>query len=132
MSRDGVLLDTNAVIALMSGHPAVANLIVTKAAAYLPVPAVGELYRGVHASTRKEENLSRLEDLLKRLATLPCDATTAAHYGDLKQQLRVKGKPIPENDLWIASIARQHGLTVMTRDQHFKVVPGINLEFFEL
>ncbi|HEY4572503.1 MAG TPA: PIN domain-containing protein [Thermoanaerobaculia bacterium] len=39
-----------------------------------------------------------------------------------------KGRPIPENDIWIAASARQHGLTLATRDGHFDDVDGLITE----
>jgi len=42
--------------------------------------------------------------------------------------LRAKGKPIPENDIWIAAIVKQYDLTVATRDGHFGNVEGLLTE----
>ena len=56
---------------------------------------------------------------------LGCDTQTARHYGQVKNQLRVKGRPIPENDLWIAAVARQHALTLVTRDKHFSDIDDL-------
>jgi tRNA(fMet)-specific endonuclease VapC len=42
--------------------------------------------------------------------------------------LRKKGKPIPENDIWIAAIARRYQLTIVTRDKHFKEIESISLK----
>jgi tRNA(fMet)-specific endonuclease VapC len=39
-----------------------------------------------------------------------------------KNLLRAKGRPIPENDIWIAAIAKQHELTLVSRDDHFKEI----------
>lgn len=66
-----------------------------------------------------------LRALAAASAVLSCDAETAACYGELKASLRAKGTPIPENDLWIAALATQHGLTVASRDEYFDVVPGL-------
>jgi tRNA(fMet)-specific endonuclease VapC len=52
-------------------------------------------------------------------------ATTAVLYGEVKSELKQMGTPIPENDIWIAAIARQYGLTVVSRDKHFSLI--INL-----
>lgn len=52
-------------------------------------------------------------------------AETAEAYGRLKFQLRRKGRPIPENDLWIAALCVQHGRTLVTRDAHFAEVEGL-------
>lgn len=49
-------------------------------------------------------------------------------YGVIKNQLRVKGRPIPENDIWIAAVARQRDLVLVSRDDHFAKVEGIKLE----
>ncbi len=40
-------------------------------------------------------------------------------YGNIKAALRKKGKPIPENDIWIAALSLQNNLALVTRDQHF-------------
>ena len=119
------LLDTNIVIALLAREPAVAAHVKAAEAVYLPVPILGELYFGARKSGRVEENLGRLRALAAASALLDCDAETAARYGELKAALRAKGTPIPENDLWAAALARQHDLTVASRDEHFDLVPGI-------
>ena len=59
---------------------------------------------------------------------LPCDTATAQQYGDIKNQLRAKGRPIPENDIWIAAIAMQYQLTLVARDGHFHEVDGLQVE----
>jgi tRNA(fMet)-specific endonuclease VapC len=38
----------------------------------------------------------------------------------LKQHLHEKGRPLPDNDIWIAATARHHGMTLVTRDSHFQ------------
>ena len=34
-------------------------------------------------------------------------------------ELYAKGRPIPQNDIWIASIAIQYELILITRDKYF-------------
>jgi tRNA(fMet)-specific endonuclease VapC len=46
----------------------------------------------------------------------------------IKASLRRKGKPIPENDIWIAAIALQHDLIGATRNIHFNEVDGLSTE----
>ena len=53
------------------------------------------------------------------------DTTTAQIYGRIKADLRYNGQMIPDNDLWIAAVALQHGPTLMTRDNHFAAVSGL-------
>ena len=33
-----------------------------------------------------------------------------------------KGHPVPENDIWIAALALENNLTLVTRDEHFKKI----------
>lgn len=56
---------------------------------------------------------------------LTCDLQMARHYALLKMHLRVKGKPIPENDLWIAALAKQHDLILATYDNHFREIDDL-------
>ena len=59
---------------------------------------------------------------------LDCDTEIAREYGLIKSQLRQEGKPIPDNDIWIAAIARPHNLVLVSRDDHFREIEGFNLE----
>jgi predicted nucleic acid-binding protein len=38
------------------------------------------------------------------------------------------GTPIPENDVWIAAVALEHGWPLATRDAHFARVPGLTVQ----
>lgn len=125
-----LLLDTNAVIALFTGEPAAAQRFESDDAVFLCVHVMGELRYGALASSRVAENLARLERFTNLIPVLPCDAETVVHYADIRFGLRKRGKPIPENDIWIAAIARQHGLTLLSRDAHFRRIGGLELEVF--
>ena len=59
---------------------------------------------------------------------LECDLDTARSYGKVKNQLKVKGTPIPENDIWIAALADQHQPILVTRDKHFNSIDTISIE----
>ena len=45
-----------------------------------------------------------------------------------KTSLRRKGKPIPENDIWIAAFAQAKGLILVARDEPFDHVDGLMVE----
>ena len=55
---------------------------------------------------------------------------TAMYYGEIMANLFKKGKPIPTNDVWIAAIAKQHKLTIITKDKHFKEIEGITVKYW--
>jgi tRNA(fMet)-specific endonuclease VapC len=122
-----VLLDSNILIALFADEPAVRRGIEAAEAVFVPVIALGELLYGAHRSARAAANLERLTSFAAAAAVLLCDGGTASAYGELKATLRAQGTPIPENDIWIAAIARQHRLQLASRDTHFDVVPGLEV-----
>jgi len=121
------LLDTTAVIALFAGEAAVCDRI-AETTVNVPSTVLGELYYGALKSGRAASNLARIEEFAATVGILACDAVTARHYGQIKERLRSKGRPIPENDIWIAAVAVQHGLPLATRDEHFQEVEGILVE----
>lgn len=123
----GKLLDTNAVAALFN-QDQVLKVALGDAELIIPAPVVGELYFGAYKSGRVEHNIAQLEKFLVQNEVLICDAETGNWYGQIKLLLKTKGRPIPENDIWIAAIALQHGLNLVTRDAHFDVVDNLVTE----
>lgn len=127
MSGESFLLDTNILIGLFSND----NIIVEKISAskeiFIPVIVIGELYFGATQSIKKEENKNRIKSLVENSNILNCTSMTGSIYGTIKAALKSKGNPIPENDIWIAAIAKEHNLALATRDKHFDFVAGISL-----
>ncbi|MGB8647208.1 MAG: type II toxin-antitoxin system VapC family toxin [Anaerolineae bacterium] len=119
------LLDTNIIISLFAGEAPVKDKLGTAGEVFVPSIVIGELCFGARKSGRVKENLERIDEFAIHNAVLECNTETARRYGQVKNALRVKGQPIPENDLWIASIALEHDLTLITRDMHFAHVPDL-------
>ncbi len=65
---------------------------------------------------------------MQQSVVFACDLGTAQWYGTIKDQLRWKGRPILDNDIWIAAIAMQHGLILVTRDSYFDEVKSLQIE----
>jgi tRNA(fMet)-specific endonuclease VapC len=122
------LLDTNIVIAFFSGEAAVVERFEQAAEVLLSSIVVGELDFGARKSSRTQQNLERIATLVQQVTVLDCDEDTAHHYGAIKQALLNKGRPIPENDIWIAASALQNDLTLITRDGHFAEIDGLKIE----
>jgi tRNA(fMet)-specific endonuclease VapC len=122
------LLDTNIIIALFADEAVVKVSFRGAAEIFVPSIALGELYYGAHKSKRSIENLARIENFAQQSVVLSCNQEASRSYGKIKHQLRKKGRPIPENDIWIAAIALQHDLTLVTRDVHFQEVEGLKIE----
>ena len=123
-----VLLDTSIVIAIFDGESAALSHLRQASEVFLPSTVIGELFFGAAKSTRVEENRKKLEDFVSVNSILPCDFDIAREYGRVKFKLREKGRPIPENDIWIAATALHHGLVLVTRDAHFGEVDGLLIE----
>ena len=122
------LLDTNVAVAVLNGTLDLAAHRTAGVELYLNAAVVGELCFGAEKSERVEQNLAAIDRLVARCPVIPCDESTARHYARLRNRLRGKGRPIPENDLWIAATASEHGLVLVTRDDHFDQVEGLSVE----
>ncbi len=122
-----LLLDTSVVVGLVNGDREVAALLRDAERVFVPAVALGELYYGAFKSRRRQENLTRIDAMAEGRAILGCDRDTARHYGRIKNELRAKGRPIPENDMWIAAIAAQHGLTLLSPDDHFRELEALDV-----
>lgn len=119
------LLDTNIIIALFADEMTVKNSLAQADEVFIPSIAVGKLCYGAKKSGRSKENLQRIDELIANSAVLGCDAETSRYYGEIKNKLRLKGRPLPENDIWIAALALQYNLTLVTRDAHFQEIENL-------
>lgn len=119
------LIDTNIVIALFSDEAIIKSNLSQANEVFISSFVVGELCYGARKSGRVEANLARVDELVVSSTVLGCDAETARQYGEVKNKLRLKGRPLPENDVWIAALALQHALTLATRDAHFQEVESL-------
>jgi tRNA(fMet)-specific endonuclease VapC len=126
---DVYLLDTNIVAAFFNDDTEVKNHV-ERNSIFLCSIVVGELFYGAFKSGRSTANVARLRDFESSNVCFDCDSQTAEIYGNLKSELSRKGRPIPENDIWIAAIAIQHDLVLATRDAHFKAVDSLKLEIW--
>ncbi len=119
------LLDTNIVIALFAVDSSVQKHISAAKEIFIPATVIGELFFGAFKSTHTEENISRIEKFALFNTVLSCGVRTGKEYGSIKSLLKIKGSPIPENDIWIAAVAIEHDLTLVTRDKHFTNIDGL-------
>lgn len=121
------LLDSNIIIALFADEVAIKDSLAKAEEVFVPSIAIGELYFGARKSVRTRDNLTRIDEFAADNVVLGCDTDTARRYGEIKAGLRLKGNPLPENDIWIAAIALQHGLTMITRDTHFNEIENLKI-----
>ena len=121
-----VLLDTTIVVAHLRGDAALTAQLQQANALYLPLTALGELYYGAYRSKNPARGLAQIQEFLKAVVVLSPAETTADAYGQIKAALAQAGTPIPQNDIWIAALAKEYQLPLAARDDHFKLVQGLN------
>ena len=122
------LLDTNIVIGLFQSEEAVIERLKQIKHVFVPSIVIGELYFGAFNSGKPKENINRVSEFSLKSAILCSDQHTAKIYGEIKAKLKLIGKPVPENDIWIAAIAKQYDLILISRDVHFQNVYGLSCE----
>lgn len=119
------LLDTNIVIAIFAKDASVIDSLERTEEVFVPITVLGELFYGAQKSSRVEANIAQINEFAESCSVVTCDSETALLYGDIKNNLRIKGRSIPENDIWIAAIAKQYAMTLVSRDDHFKEIDDL-------
>ena len=124
------MLDTSAYSAFKRGVPSVVAALRRPAELLVPVIAVGELKAGFESGTRRERNRRDLAEFLRRprVRVVRVTESTTDRYALLHAELRRTGKPVPANDLWIASLAMEHGAELLTLDRDFERIPQLLLK----
>ena len=114
-----MILDTNAISAWCDGDAALLAVLPADRPLFLPAIVLGEYRFGIKVARDRKTRETWLAEVETAVTVLDVNSGTARHYADVREELRKARTPIPENDLWIAALARQHELPVITRDTHF-------------
>ncbi len=128
MSGDSYVFDTTVIIKIFGKDQKVIERAEECEEIFIPSIVIGELQYGAQNSKRKEENLEKIEQLSFMSSILHITEQTAKEYGIIKKELKEKGTPIPENDLWIAATAIQNDLKLAGRDKHFEHIDKLAYE----
>jgi len=133
MEKYKVMMDTSAYTAFLRGSPEVKEAVQQADEIVFNPVVLGELIAGFLMGRNERKNRAILKDFLSspRVIVAEIDEETSERYAVIIQSLRMKGTPIPTNDLWIAASAMQRGLKVLTTDKHYLEVPQIITEYFE-
>ncbi len=123
-----IALDTGIAIKFLNGDKTIEGFLSKYSEIYLPVIVVGELIFGALNSKHTEQNLARHKKLINRAVVLEIKEITATGYAKIRLALKKKGNPIPENDLWIASICIEHKVQLISNDMHFEHIDNLKLK----
>ena len=124
------MLDTNTVSHLIKGHPSVTRRVAVMPMEHLCVSSIteGELLFGVAKRPEAMRLGEIVREFLQRVDSLPWDSRVAAHYGSLRSGWAGKGKNLAPLDLLIATHAIAVGTILVTNDQAFGHITGLQLE----
>ena len=122
-----VALDTNGYVDFCRGEAETVDLLEKADSIHLPFVVLAELRAGFAVGRRGSENERVLGLFLSKpgVQVLYADDQTTHQYASVYRQLRRQGTPIPTNDIWIAALVLQHGLTLHARDRHFDHLPQL-------
>lgn len=120
-----MIIDTNALSAFVDGEPEVGAILSLQQRAAIPVIVLGEFRYGISGSRYRETYEEWLKANLRDFDLLAITPETTLPYAALRATLKRLGRPIPANDAWIAALAMQHRLPILSRDAHFDAVPDL-------
>ncbi len=123
------LLDTSAYSEFNRGNHLLKKWFRGENNIIVPVIVIGELRAGFASGTKPRENEALLQRFLDspNVTTITLTDTTTKLFAQVYGKLRQKGRPIGVNDMWIAALALEHNLTLLTLDQDFMHVPDLML-----
>lgn len=119
------IFDTNIIINILNNNKEIIDLYTSYNDIAITSISLGELYYGAEKSINKLKNISIIDTLRENVKVLTIDENSSKYYGKLKNELKAKGKPIPENDLWIGSICLANKAALITIDKHFSVLEDL-------
>ncbi len=131
------LLDTTHCLQLILGIPKIREEFESWDESLIATCVIveGELLFGAYKSERLVANLSKIEDFLKNIRVYPIDSRTASIYAEMKgiiidrfgpkerskrRNIKTESLGFKDNDLWIASVAIQYKMTLISSDSDFR------------
>jgi tRNA(fMet)-specific endonuclease VapC len=121
-----IALDTNIAISLLNGNREIVEKVKSFDSIYLPITVCGELLFGAKNSAKSKTNLAFYRDFISTCEILDTNALVAEEYSSIRLELKLKGNPIPENDIWIAAIYKSYGIPLYTLDKHFANISSLD------
>ena len=130
----GVIVDTCIWVDVERGRLAPADIhdLIGAEPVYIAAPVIAELEYGVYQAKRKDRRIKRARSVarIKRKPCIIMDTQTGDIFGKLAAQLFAAGKAPSHRiqDLWLASLAVQHNMQLLTRNEKdFEDIPGLHL-----
>lgn len=125
MVKEKVALDTNIVIDILNNKQKTIVLLSSYQIFYLPITVCGELLFGAKNSANSDKNELKCRNFVNSCNILNIHELIAEEYAKIRKELKNKGKPIPEHDIWIAATCVVNNVPLATHDSDFKHIDDL-------
>jgi tRNA(fMet)-specific endonuclease VapC len=124
------MLDTNIVSQLLREHPQVLARVLATPMESLCISSIteGELLFGLANNPANLKLKQAVQELLRRVDSIPWDSVAAKKYGEVCAEMRKQGKGIGNLDLLIATHAIAIDAILVTNDQAMRLVPNVEIQ----
>jgi tRNA(fMet)-specific endonuclease VapC len=120
-----MILDTNALSALAARNADLIEILRSAPRVCVTMISLGEYFFGIAQSRHRAALQAWLDAFLEHAEIINLDRATLPFYAEIRRQLKADGQPTPANDCWIAALAKQHRLPIVSLDKHFDTVKGL-------
>ena len=86
-----------------------------------------ELYKGAYLPTKSDANIQKVKKLLDAFMVLHIDYDAYELFAALSAKLKSRGDSIGDFDALIAAITMTNGAAIVSRDNHFRRIPGLRV-----
>lgn len=128
LAQPRLMLDSNAVIALLKGLSPSLDALVREQRCCLSSIVVAEIRYGLEKLSPGARMRSLAEEAMEAIEVLLWSEGCARVYGRLRADLERNGRTLSAMDLLIASHALTEGCSLVTADQVFAQVGELSLE----
>lgn len=125
------VFDTNIIVDVFREKGEAPTKILSYSEIYIPLTVCGELLYGAAISAKPEIRKKQVMDFLDHCHIILPSFEVANYYAEIRKGLKEKGRPIPENDIWIAAMAKSVNLPLVTRDKHFGNIEEVEIEVWK-
>ncbi len=124
------LFDTNIIIGFLKNDTNIVSNLSSEQEVNISVVTVGEMLFGANNSGNPIKNKKLYTEFFKHCIIHSITEKTSEYYAEIRYSLKIAGNPIPENDIWIAAIAKEKNMTIVTRDKHLNQLECIKTEIW--
>lgn len=129
-----MILETSFILNLWAGEPRAVTkareIVATGEPAYIPTPALFELWDGVARSQRPGEETEKVRTFVENYDLMPFGEGDSREAGLLRGRLSRAGRPMNTVDVMLAGMARARRQTLVTSDRGFRqLADEIRIEF---